>query len=37
MSLCIMLPKRSAYRRDFEKTKYMSPLIKDNELLEQYN
>ena len=34
MPLCIMLSKRGAYRRDFEETKYMSRLIKDNELLE---
>ena len=27
----------SAYRREFEDTKYMSFLITDNELLEKYN
>ena len=27
----------SAYRTDFEETKYMSFLIKDNKLLEKYN
>ena len=27
----------SAYRRDFNETKYMSFLIKDDELLEKYN
>ena len=27
----------SAYRRNFDKTRYMSFLIKDNELLENYN
>ena len=27
----------SAYRRYFDKTRYMSFLIKDNELLENYN
>ena len=27
----------SAYRRDFDKTKYMSVLIKDDEILEKYN
>ena len=27
----------SAYRRDFGETKYMSLLIKDDELLEKYN
>ena len=26
-----------AYRRDFDETKYMSFLIKDDELLEKYN
>ena len=35
--LCIILPKVSAYRRDFHETKYMSFLIKDGELLEIYN
>ena len=37
MLLCIMVPKMSAYRRDFDETKYMSFLIKDNELFEKYN
>ena len=27
----------SAYRRDFDETKYMSFLIKDDKLLEKYN
>ena len=27
----------SAYRKDFDETKYMSSLIKDDELLEIYN
>ena len=27
----------SVYRRDFDETKYMSSLIKDDELLEKYN
>ena len=27
----------TAYRRDFDETKYISFLIKDNELLEKYN
>ena len=27
----------SAYRRDFDETKYMYFLIKDDELLEKYN
>ena len=35
--LCIFLPKMSAYRTDFDETKYMSFLIKDDELLETYN
>ena len=35
--LCIFLPKMSAYRRDFDKTKCMSFLIKDGKLLEKYN
>ena len=26
-----------AYRRDFDETKYMSLLIKDDDLLEKYN
>ena len=35
--LCIMLQKMNAYRKDFDETKYMSFLIKNNELLEKYN
>ena len=35
--LCVMLPKMSAYRRDFDQTKYMYFLIKSDELLEKYN
>ena len=31
--LCIFLPKISAYRRDFDETKYMSLLIEIDELL----
>ena len=27
----------SAYSRDYDETKYMSFLIKDNELIEKYN
>ena len=27
----------SAYRRDFDETKYISFLIKDDKLLEKYN
>ena len=30
-----MLAKMSAYRRDFNETKYLSFLITDNELLEK--
>ena len=36
-SLPIFLSKMSAHRRDFNETKYMSFLIKDDELLEKYN
>ena len=32
-----MLPKLRAYRRDFDETKYMFFLNKDDELLEKYN
>ena len=35
--LWIFLPKMSAYRKDFDETKYMSFLIKHDELLEKYN
>ena len=35
--LCIFLPKRSVYRGEFDETKYMYFLIKDDELLEKYN
>ena len=35
--LCIFLPKTSAYRRDFDKTKCISFLINDEKLLEKYN
>ena len=31
------VPKMSAYRRDFDETKYMSFLIKYDELLKQYD
>ena len=37
ISLCILLPKISVYRGNFEETKPMSFLTKDNELLEKYN
>ena len=36
-SLCIFLPKMTAYRQDFDQAKFMSFLIKDDELLEKYN
>ena len=35
--LCILLPKISAYRRNFNKTKCVSFLTKDEKLLEKYN
>ena len=35
--LCILLPKISAYRRNFDKTKCVSFLTKDEKLLEKYN
>ena len=34
---CVFLPKMTAYRKDFDESKYISLLIKDNELLEKYN
>ena len=34
--LRIFLEKRNAYRKNFHETKYMSFLIKDDELLEKY-
>ena len=37
MPLCIFLPKMSAYRKDFDETKYVSFLIIDDKLLEKYN
>ena len=37
MPLCIKLLRMAAYRRDFVETKYISFLIKDNELIEKYN
>ena len=36
-ALCIFLPKISAYRKDFDGTKYISFLIRDDESLEKYN
>ena len=35
--LCTFLLKMSAYRKEFDETKYMSFLIKGDELLEKYN
>ena len=35
--LCIFLSNMSAYRKNFDETKYISFSIKDNELLEKYN
>ena len=35
--LFVFLPKMSQYRRDFDKTKCMSFLIKDEKLSEKYN
>ena len=33
--LCIMLPKSSAYRGDFDETNYTSLLVKDEKLSEK--
>ena len=35
--LCIFSPKMSAYWRNFDKTTWMSFLIKDETFLEKYN
>ena len=35
--LCIFLAKRAAYRKNFNETKFMTFLIKEDELLEKYN
>ena len=35
LPLCIMLPNMGTYRRNFDETKDISFLIKDNELLEK--
>ena len=35
--LCIFLPKMSAYRTDFDETKYAAFLIKNDELFGEYN
>ena len=36
-TLCIFFPRMTAYRKDFDETKYISFLIKDDEFLEKYN
>ena len=33
----MFFPNMSAYRRDFDETKYISFLIENDELLEKYN
>ena len=35
--LCIFHPKRSIYKRDFDKTKYMHFLIKGEKFFDKYN
>ena len=35
--LCIFLPKMNAHRKDFDEAKYVTFLIKHDELLEKYN
>ena len=35
--LCIFFPKISAYKRHFDETKYISFLVRDDELLEKHN
>ena len=35
--LYLFLPEMSAYRKDFDETKYMFFFIKDDELLRKYN
>ena len=34
-AMCVLLPKMSAYRRDFDEIIYVSFLIKDDELFEK--
>ena len=36
IALCIFCPKMIIYRRDFDKTKYMYFLIKDEKLFDKY-
>ena len=35
-SLCVILPRMSSYRRDFDETRYLSFSIKNDELLAKY-
>ena len=35
--LCIFLAKMRVYRKNFDETKYITFLMKDDELLEKYN
>ena len=35
--VCIFSTRMSTYRKDFDETKYISFLIKDDQLLEKYN
>ena len=35
--LCVTLPKMSTYGRDFDETKYMSLLMKNDEVVEKHN
>ena len=35
--LCTFLSKMTAYRKDFDETKYIFFLIRDNELIEKHN
>ena len=36
-TLCIFLPKISAYRKNFDETKFVPSFIKDDELLKNNN
>ena len=35
--LCTFLSKMSTHRKDFDETKYISFLVKDDKLLKKYN
>ena len=37
MPFCILFPKMTGYRKNFDETKCIRFLIKDDELLEKYN